>query len=317
MVAHYKHVGTEVAANTSEVADVKARLTKARAAFFALAKKVFSQYIIPENVRLMLFQSLILSILLYGAETWVLTDALESSLNVFYMRCLRRIMRAPRAPVEGYERETDEQVRARAGVSTIEALIQQRRLAYAGSLVRNPLPALGALLQDLAGAKNSWPDFVLQDLRAVHAAMPADLRAALGDPATEAQQWQSFIREAPAAYRSACRRLRTVVSRHTTVPVVCANLLKLAPAEVAMYTCLQCPAEAARVFTSNKALRTHAMRVHGARKLACSYIAGDSSRCPACAKVFPTHKRALDHLEYRAKRCYQKMIEGELEQLPP
>ena len=47
------------------------------------------------DTKLRLFKAYILQILLYSAETWTLTRALEMKLDVFQRWCLRRILRVP------------------------------------------------------------------------------------------------------------------------------------------------------------------------------------------------------------------------------
>ena len=67
-------------------------IQKAWAAFNGLVQRVFAQTAIREGIRISLFRSLILSVLLYGAETWTLTDIQLHRLNVVLMRWLRRRM---------------------------------------------------------------------------------------------------------------------------------------------------------------------------------------------------------------------------------
>ena len=85
-----------------------------------------------------------------------------------------------------------------------------------------------------------------------------------------------------------------------------------APADA--YVCTECPEESARVFNDRRALLSHRMRCHGHRKLSRQFI--NSDVCPACGKSFPSMARALDHLEYRSKRCHAMMVAGELEPVP-
>ena len=72
IVQRYKHVGSIVTHNASMAPEIDAR--KASAAFNGLVQKVFAQTAIREGIRVSLFRSLILSVLLYGSETWTLTD---------------------------------------------------------------------------------------------------------------------------------------------------------------------------------------------------------------------------------------------------
>ena len=310
VVGKYKHVGTMLSQGCSETDDITTRLAKASAVFNSLAAKVLTQPAIRECVRLALFRSLVLSVLLFGSEHWVLTTAQLGRINVVMMRWLRRILRQPRAPVPGFKRISDEEVRHRAGVFSVESLIQQRRLTYARSIVCNPLPPLHALLQDAAGVPGSWPQLLLSDLRMLRAALPED--RSLGDPADCPADWAALLASSRRAWKFAARRLQSHASALVVPEAVTVDLNQAAGEGVPAFVCMMCPREAARSFNCNKGLRTHMMRAHGVRKASRGFIPAGSSTCPACAKVFESHARALDHLEYRAMRCRAKMFDGTL-----
>ena len=79
-----------------------------------------------------MYRALILPILLYGAETWTLLKADLSKLEVFRMRCLRRILR-----VSLRDRMQNDSVRmACSEQATIDEEIQKRRLRWFGHVCR-------------------------------------------------------------------------------------------------------------------------------------------------------------------------------------
>ena len=232
-------------------------------------------------------------------------------LNTVMMRWLRRILREPRAPIPGRVRLSDEEVRVRAGVGSVESLLQQRRLGYVASLLRSPLPPLLALLQGTDDAPDSWSQLVLRDLRAVQAAMPQ--RTRLPDPADAPQARRNLANAGRSAWKAAARRVVTTASALRAPEIVSVNLAEVAAEERPAFVCEQCPPERARSFACMKALKSHWMREHGHRKLGRSFIHPDCSTCPACGKQFASHAKALDHLEYRAKRCREAMLRGDLQ----
>ena len=229
------------------------------------------------------------------------------------MRCVRRITHSPRVPREGYEVLSDERLRAKFNVESVQSRLRRRRIAHAVALLRTPWPELDALIyaapHDTSGLAPSWPDAVLQDLREVREEAP-ELHY-LPDPAVGWEAWREFIVNDTAntlkkAVRGAKKtsssligeKLKVVVNRDAE-DVPCGA-----------YICTECPPGAARVFADNKALSSHRMRCHQHRKLARRYI--NSDVCPACNKKFPSVARALDHLEYRSKSCHTKMVAGDL-----
>ena len=70
--------------------DVKARINKFRTGFASL-NKILNSNNNSIRTKLRLFKSNILSVLLYGAETWFLNTAVVSKLQTYVNKCLRRI----------------------------------------------------------------------------------------------------------------------------------------------------------------------------------------------------------------------------------
>ncbi|PZC71480.1 hypothetical protein B5X24_HaOG213343 [Helicoverpa armigera] len=78
-----------------------------------------------------ILKTCILSILLYGAETWTSYAKQERRLNNFHMRCLRRIL-----DISWKDRVTNEKVLSMACIPSITALLKQRRLRWLGHVQR-------------------------------------------------------------------------------------------------------------------------------------------------------------------------------------
>ena len=72
-VPKYKHLGSLVCATPSSAMEIRERIKKATRAFHALARKVFLQHETDIKLCSRLFNALVVSILLYNAETWVPT----------------------------------------------------------------------------------------------------------------------------------------------------------------------------------------------------------------------------------------------------
>lgn len=94
-VPRFKYLGSLISANATCEAEINARIAKAGAAFHSL-KYVWDS---PLGVGLksVVYITCVRTILLFGGECWAPTAALESRLNTFHNRCLRRIVRVSRS----------------------------------------------------------------------------------------------------------------------------------------------------------------------------------------------------------------------------
>ena len=82
-----------------------------------------------------IYEGLILSILLYGAECWCLTEKLFNHLRVFHARCVRAMCRVNRWHTRKFRISTLELLK-RTGLSNIDAYVSKRQLRWAGHVAR-------------------------------------------------------------------------------------------------------------------------------------------------------------------------------------
>jgi hypothetical protein len=67
---------------------------------------LLSSSLLPKNVKIKIYRTVILSVVLYGYETWSLTLREKSRLRVFMNRVLRKIFGPKRDDVTGVEHTT-------------------------------------------------------------------------------------------------------------------------------------------------------------------------------------------------------------------
>ena len=84
--------GSIIAAGAGTDMDIENRINKARAAYGMLSV-VWRNNNFSTSLKLRLFKSNELSVLLYGCCTWKVSKAVTSRLQVFINRCLRSIFR--------------------------------------------------------------------------------------------------------------------------------------------------------------------------------------------------------------------------------
>ena len=77
------------------------------------------------------YNSTVVSVLLYGAETWALTRTQEKKLDGFDSRSLRRIM-----GIRWQQRVSNEELRRRTKQPPVTSLLKKKRLRWLGHTMR-------------------------------------------------------------------------------------------------------------------------------------------------------------------------------------
>ena len=86
------YLGANVTKDGGSTADIKKRIGLASTTFKRLSSS-WQATDIGRKTRVSLFKSLVLSVLLYGCETWKLTKREEKKLDAFQTKCLRTIFK--------------------------------------------------------------------------------------------------------------------------------------------------------------------------------------------------------------------------------
>ena len=88
-------------------------------------------------------QALVMSVLLYGAETWTVLAADIGTLGAFHMKCQRQMLN-----IHWWYHITNAEVLQKTGLPTISEILRNRRLSLFGHVVRfdTEVPANKALL---------------------------------------------------------------------------------------------------------------------------------------------------------------------------
>nr|XP_049699970.1 uncharacterized protein LOC126055306 [Helicoverpa armigera] len=131
VVENFCYLGSTVTNNLCLDAEINSRIGKASTMFGKLSARVWHNKYLTVKTKIIIYQTCILSILLYGAETWTSYAKQERRLNNFHMRCLRRIL-----DISWKDRVTNEKVLSMACIPSITALLKQRRLRWLGHVQR-------------------------------------------------------------------------------------------------------------------------------------------------------------------------------------
>ena len=91
-VQEFVYLGSKTTTDGNSEMDVLHRLSKARGAF-AVLRNVWRSSRIGTETKLKIFKSNVLGVLLYGAESWKVSQSIHHKIDVFQTRCLSRILR--------------------------------------------------------------------------------------------------------------------------------------------------------------------------------------------------------------------------------
>ena len=95
-VEEFKYLGTNLTNQNSIPEEIKSRLRSGNACYHFLSSRLLSK-----NLKIKIYRTIILPIVLYGCETWSLTLREERKLRVFENMMLRRISGPRRDEIMG------------------------------------------------------------------------------------------------------------------------------------------------------------------------------------------------------------------------
>ncbi|PIK34030.1 hypothetical protein BSL78_29151 [Apostichopus japonicus] len=124
-VDNFRYLGSIISSNVSLDAEINARIGNAAAVMSKLQKRVWENKNLTLNTKMKVYQACVLSTLLYGSKTWTTHAKQEKKLNVFHMRCLCKIL-----GITWEDKVTNSEVLSKAKLSTIFAMLSERRLRW-------------------------------------------------------------------------------------------------------------------------------------------------------------------------------------------
>jgi len=135
-VEEFKYLGTTLTNQNSIQEEVKSRMKSGNSRCHSV-QNLLSSSLLTKNLKIKIYRTIILPVVLYGCETWSLTLREERRLRVFENRTLRRIFRPKRDEITGECRKLhNEEINELYCSPNIVRVIKSRRMKWAGHVAR-------------------------------------------------------------------------------------------------------------------------------------------------------------------------------------
>jgi hypothetical protein len=173
-VEQFKYLGTTLTNQNSIHAEIKSRFQSGNACYHSV-QNLLSSSLLSKNVRIKIYRTIILPVVLFGCESWSLTLSEECRLSVFENRVLR-IFGPKRDEVTGEWRGLrNKELYALHSSPNIIRVIKSKRLRWTGHVARmgERRGAYRALVgkpdgrRPLERPRRRWEDNIKMDLREV------------------------------------------------------------------------------------------------------------------------------------------------------
>jgi hypothetical protein len=128
-VDDFKYLGATVASTES---DFKKRIAIAWQAFWEL-EKLWRSRSVPITLKVSIFKAAVITILLYGCESWILGEQLTSRLNSFATNCYRIMLNIKRI-----DKITNVDLYSKVGEKELSQKVFERQLTWVGHALRRP-----------------------------------------------------------------------------------------------------------------------------------------------------------------------------------
>jgi hypothetical protein len=135
-VAEFKYLGSTLTDHNCIHEEIRSRLNSGNACYHAV-QNLLSSRLLSRYVKIKIYTTIILPVVLYGCETWSLTLREEYRLRVFENRVLRRIFGPKGDEVTGGWRKLhNEELHGLHSSPGIVRVIKARRMRWAGNVAR-------------------------------------------------------------------------------------------------------------------------------------------------------------------------------------
>ena len=308
----YKHLGTWLQTKHRHAREVAKRAATAKQQFGRLSRSFFTRKL-SLDVRAKVFQSIVVSKLLYNVHTWTGHSAKDMDDWNNSARPLVAVMLRGRLEAHTRFQHTTDELFAACGLLPLPDQVHAHRLRYLKRLTHQCPPLTWALLHATSGP-TSWRQLCQDSISwlCTHhggplPAGPEDTFLTWITAISLDTRWKGKIRRAMSHAKSfhAAKARSLLWTQHFAQRLARHGATLPDPpargSNTEIWQCDLCP----KTFGSSRALAMHAARTHNYRKKVRYYAVGDE--CQSCLKKFHTRCRLATHYE-KNERCYQAIM---------
>ena len=130
-VEHFTYLGSVMSNDATIDKDLDNRLSKASSPFGRPYKSVLNSHSLRLTTKIKVYRAVVISTLIYGAETWTLYRRQVRLLERFHQRCLRSILN-----IKWHDYVSNEDVLEKAELPSVKSILLKQQLRWAGHVAR-------------------------------------------------------------------------------------------------------------------------------------------------------------------------------------
>eukprot|EP00438_Fugacium_kawagutii_P016081 Skav230947 [mRNA] locus=scaffold3010:39159:43861:- [translate_table: standard] len=301
----YVHLGQRQTSSMKIGAEIDRRVAMAQEAL-AEARRVLSHKQLALTPRFMLAESLILSRLFFGADTWLDVPAADFNRLQAFLTKLHRVVLNQTSRKDKHA-VTDVRLRTLHAFPDADAYLRVARIRLLHRMLVHGPPLLQAMLTDPCfPGLQSYRQLIHADIEwfarhLKHASWPPSLLAwheLIAFVSSPEFPWKAWCRR---VLRAAGRALQSDAIDHDVY--VGASVASSVALTLGDFACRSC----SKTFATACARAVHERQAHGTATLARQYMP-DPTVCQQCLLDFRTTQRLRQHLQYRANGCWDNLL---------
>ena len=200
-VTSFSYLGSTISQDGRSTEEIHIRIGEANACFGRLYS--IWRLNIPARIKVRLYESLVLSVLLYGSETWQMRKVDRRRIDGFHHKCLRKIL-----GITYRDRVTNTEIRERTNQKSLAEVICKRRWQWLGHVARMnnsrpPKKVLKWVPAYMPGRgpghpRMTWRRTLIDDLKREGSGKNIDT---ILEMAGDRQQWKSWVSRCAEGHR--------------------------------------------------------------------------------------------------------------------
>ena len=151
-----KYFGTTLIIQNSFQEEIKGKLESGNACYHSAQNLLYSS-LLPKNIKIKIYRTLILPVVLYGCETWSLTLKEERRLRVFENIVLTRIFGLRMGEVTGeWRRLYNVELNDLYSSTNIMQVTESRSMIWAGHVEHEEERSMQGFVGETRGKETTW-----------------------------------------------------------------------------------------------------------------------------------------------------------------